>query len=71
MKGGFFGSPVCAGGKLYCVSKRGEVVVVSATADAFELLGRNELGEASDATPAVANGRMYLRTLSHLIVPEG
>jgi outer membrane protein assembly factor BamB len=64
---GYFGSPVCASGKLYCVSKRGEVAVVDATADAFTLLARNPLGEASDATPAVANGRMYVRTLTHLI----
>jgi outer membrane protein assembly factor BamB len=71
VKGGFFGSPICAGGRLYCISKRGEVVVVSATADAFELLGRSELGEGSDATPAVANGRMYLRTLSHLMCLKG
>jgi hypothetical protein len=25
------------------------------------------LGEKSDATPAIANGRMYIRTLNHLI----
>ena len=36
-----------------------------------ECLTRSELGEASDATPAVANGRMYLRTLSHLICLKG
>ena len=71
VKGGFFGSPVCAGGKLYCVTKRGEVVVVNATGDAFEQLARNPLGEASDATPAVANGRMYLRTVGHLICVAG
>jgi outer membrane protein assembly factor BamB len=66
-KGGFFGSPVCAAGKLYCVSKRGEVAVVDATADKFKLLAQNDLGEASDATPAIANKRMYVRTLTHLI----
>jgi outer membrane protein assembly factor BamB len=64
---GYFGSPVCAGGKLYCISKRGEVAVVDATADKFTLLARNALGEASDATPAIANGRMFVRTLTHLI----
>jgi outer membrane protein assembly factor BamB len=70
VKGAFFGSPVCAGGNLYCVSKRGEVVVVRA-ADKFELLGRNDLGEASHATPAVAGGRLVLRTTSHLISVGG
>jgi outer membrane protein assembly factor BamB len=67
VKAGFFGSPVCAKGKLYCVSKRGEVFVVDATADKFNLLARNELGEQSHATPAVAGGSMYVRTLSHLV----
>ena len=70
VKGGFFGSPVCAGGNLYCVSKRGEVVVVRA-AGRFELLARNDLGEASQATPAVAGGRMILRTVGHLISVGG
>lgn len=70
-KGGFFGSPVCAAGKLYCTTKRGEVVVVNAEGDAFEELARNDLGEDSDATPAVAGGRMYLRTLGHLICVDG
>jgi outer membrane protein assembly factor BamB len=64
---GYFGSPVCAGGRLYCVSKRGEVAVVDATANQFTLLARNALGEASDATPAIANGRMFVRTLTHLV----
>ena len=70
VKGGFFGSPVCAGGNLYCISKRGEVVVVG-TGDAFELLAENALGEASHATPAVADGRLILRTVGHLISVGG
>jgi outer membrane protein assembly factor BamB len=68
---GYFGSPVCAGGKLYCISKRGEMAVVDATADEFKLLARNPLGEASDATPAIANGKMFVRTLTHLICVRG
>jgi outer membrane protein assembly factor BamB len=68
---GYFGSPVCAGGKLYCISKRGEVAVVDATANEFTLLARNALGEASEATPAIANGRMFVRTLTHLICVRG
>jgi hypothetical protein len=62
---------VCAGGKLYCISKRGEMAVVDATADEFKLLARNPLGEASDATPAIANGKMFVRTLTHLICVRG
>ena len=63
--GNYFGSPVCVGGRLYCISTKGEVVVVAA-AEKFQILARNPLGEKSHATPAIAGGRMYLRTWSHL-----
>lgn len=68
--GSFFGSPVIAGDRLYCISKRGELVVLSAS-DTYELLAKNDLGEKSDATPAVAGGRMYLRTYGHLLCIGG
>ena len=63
--GNYFSSPVCADGKLYGTSTAGEVVVLEATAQ-FKELGRSSLGEPTHATPAVANGRIYFRTLSHL-----
>jgi outer membrane protein assembly factor BamB len=68
--GNYHGSPVCVGGNLYCIREDGEVTVVAA-ADAFKLLGRNPLGEESRSTPAVADGRIYLRTYSHLISVGG
>lgn len=64
--GRFYGSPVCVDGKLYCITTAGDVVVMRA-APSYELLAVNPLGEKSHATPAVAGGRMYLRTYSHLI----
>ena len=64
--GNYFGSPVCVAGRLYCIDQDGVVVVVDATAARLEVLARNELGEASSATPAVSDGRMYLRTRSRL-----
>ena len=64
--GGFYyGSPVWVAGRLYCISRKGEVVVLAAS-DEFKVLARVPLGEKSYATPAVADGVMYLRTLSHL-----
>ncbi len=62
----FFGSPVCAGDTLWCISHDGELVGISAS-DHYNLLSKLDLGEGSQATPAVAGGKMYLRTLSHLI----
>ena len=35
--------------------------------DQFELISRHSLGEPSRSTPAIAGGRMYLRTQSHLV----
>ena len=63
--GRFFGSPVWADGKLYCITVDGDVVVVRA-AETYELLAVNPLKETSHATPAIAGERMYLRTYSHL-----
>jgi outer membrane protein assembly factor BamB len=68
--GRFFGSPVCVDGKLYCITVDGDVVVLKA-GPAYELLAVNPLGEKSHATPAVADGRMFLRTLSHLTCVGG
>ena len=64
--GTFSGSPVRAGSRLYCISVDGEVVVIAASRE-YELLGRNALGELSRSTPAIAGGRIYLRTESHLV----
>ncbi len=63
--GKFFSSPVCVDGKLYCITMDGDVVIVRA-AETYELMAINPLGETSHAVPAVAGGRMYLRTYSQL-----
>jgi outer membrane protein assembly factor BamB len=64
--GSYYSSPVCVGDHLYGVSREGEVVVLAA-AKRFELVARNALGEWSHSTPAVADGRLFVRTFSHLI----
>lgn len=64
--GGFSGSPIWIGDRLYCLTESGDVVVVRA-GDHFEEIGRIPLGEESHATPAVANGHLYLRTFRHLM----
>ena len=63
---GFSGSPIRIGPNLYGVTDDGQVVVLAA-AEKFQLLARNDLGEPSRATPAVADGCLYLRTESRLI----
>ncbi|MCC7421649.1 MAG: PQQ-binding-like beta-propeller repeat protein [Planctomycetaceae bacterium] len=68
--GTYSGSPVRAGDKLYCVSADGEVVVLAASKE-FEELGRVKLGEGSRSSPAVANGKIFFRTYSHLMAVDG
>jgi outer membrane protein assembly factor BamB len=64
--GDYLGSPVRVGDRIYVISRTGEMIVLAA-ADRFQILARIDLGEASNSTPTVANGVMYLRTLSHLM----
>ena len=59
--GAYFSSPVAADGKIFLVNKDGKVAVLKAGAD-WEVLRINDLGEDSWATPAMADGRLYLRT---------
>jgi hypothetical protein len=57
----YFASPIGADGKLYLASQAGRVSVVRA-GPGLELLGVNELDDECFATPAVAPGRLYVRT---------
>lgn len=63
-------SPVRIGDRIFCVDESG-VVWVFAASTTYKLLGKSELSEESMATPAVANGRLYMRTNTHLISVGG
>lgn len=65
IEGSFYASPICAGGRLYNVSRTGEVVIL-ARAPRFAELSRFSLGEGSFSTPAVAGDILYLRSFQHL-----
>jgi outer membrane protein assembly factor BamB len=60
-RGPCYASPVAGDGKLYHASARG-VVTVFRAADELEVLSHCELGERVMATPALADGRVYVRT---------
>jgi outer membrane protein assembly factor BamB len=64
--GTYYGSPIRVGDYIYCQEARGEMVVVEA-AEKYKLAARVPLGEPGNSTPAVADGTMYLRTVSHLM----
>jgi len=57
---GFSASPVAADGKLYLSSEDGDVLVAKA-GPAFELVGRNPMGQPLMASPAIAGGMLLLR----------
>jgi outer membrane protein assembly factor BamB len=58
-------SPVLIDGKVYVADEAGQVHVIAA-APRFKLLAKNTLGEGVLASPAVADGRLFLRGKSHL-----
>jgi outer membrane protein assembly factor BamB len=64
--GNYFGSPVWVDGRLFCVSTSGELVVLEAS-DKFNVLHRYALNELCHASPAVALGRLFVRTEKHLV----
>jgi len=65
--GPLYGSPVCVDDKLYCLTKKGDVLVIRADSS-YELLGINGLGEGSFSTPALSGSGMVFRTFSKLIL---
>ena len=67
---GFSGSPVMGDGKVYIIDDDG-IVHVLAAARQYQLLSSNPLGEPTRSTPAIAGGRLYFRTLSHLVSVGG
>jgi outer membrane protein assembly factor BamB len=58
-------SPVLVDGKVYACDDDGDVYVFAAE-PAFKLLAHNAVGEPVSATPAVADGRLFIRGDKHL-----
>jgi outer membrane protein assembly factor BamB len=58
---GFSASPVAVDGKVFFTNDDGETFVLKA-GSTFELLHVNRIGEATLATPALVDGRWYIRT---------
>jgi outer membrane protein assembly factor BamB len=61
----FSASPVAFEGKIFLTSEEGETFIIQAGPE-HAVLGSNTLDEAAHASPAIANGRLYIRTASHL-----
>lgn len=63
--GAYYSSPVAGDGKLYVASENGKVGVIRAGAQ-WEVLAVNSFDENIYSTPAIENGRIYLRTTEAL-----
>ena len=61
----YYASPVGGDGKVYLLGQGGELTVVSAEAR-WKVLHRARFGADVFATPALVEGRIYLRTAGHL-----
>lgn len=58
--GDYYSSAVAGGGHIYIASQKGTIVVLAA-GDEFHVLARNIIGEPLFATPAIVDGRLYVR----------
>ncbi len=57
----YYASLVAADGRVYMVSETGQVTVLKAGRP-WKILAVNDLGEDCYATPAIGDGRIYIRT---------
>jgi outer membrane protein assembly factor BamB len=65
VRGTCYASPVAGDGKVYAAGDGGSVVVFK-LGERFEVLATNEFDEGIVATPALVDGKIYLRTAGHL-----
>ena len=63
--GNYYSSPVAGDGKVYLLDQKGRLSVISGEGK-WKVLHRAQFGEETYATPAIVDGRIYLRTNGHL-----
>ena len=59
--GEYYASPVAADGKVFLANTEGKITVLKAGAQ-WEVLAVNEIDDEVSATPALSDGRVYVRT---------
>lgn len=63
--GDYYASPVGADGKIYVTGENGFITVLK-TGPKLEILSKNDMGESCVASPAIADGRIFIRTRNTL-----
>ncbi|HXT61323.1 MAG TPA: PQQ-binding-like beta-propeller repeat protein [Pirellulales bacterium] len=69
LPGDYKASPVAAEGRIYFLNLHGLTTVVAAN-DRYDKLSENQLDDDTTASPAISNGRMYLRGKKFLYAIE-
>jgi outer membrane protein assembly factor BamB len=64
--GDYYASLVAADGNVLAISQKGIATVIDAGADSLKILAHNDLGEQVMATPAIVQGKLYVRTANQL-----
>lgn len=64
--GTFSSSPVLVGEHIFAANEAGKTFVWKATPAEFALVGNNQLGDETFATPAICGGRIYLRVAKNV-----
>ncbi len=63
--GNYYASPIAGDSKIYVTGENGFIVVLKADSK-HVLLARNDMGDSCIGTPAIADNRLYVRTLNKL-----
>lgn len=63
--GDYYASLVAGDGKVFLANKEGKVTILSAQGQ-WKPLSSSDFGEGIYATPAIADGKLYIRTTGHL-----
>ncbi len=63
--GEYFASPVAADGKVFFAGNSGKIIVLK-EGKQWDFLAMNDVGEEIEATPAIAAGRLFVRTKNSL-----
>lgn len=66
---GFYSSPILVGDKIYISDMPGNLYIIKASSE-YELINTIPMGDTFFATPAFLDGRIYIRTATHLYCIE-
>ena len=64
--GDYYASPIAGDGKIFVTGENGFISVLKAGPE-LEILARNDMGDSCIATPAISNGRIFVRTKNSLL----